>query len=311
MHVFKELEDMTSGDLNSQLKFFVFEVRKVNGERYPSSSLRDLVQGIGYYVGTIMKKNIRIFSDAEFRETVASLNAAMIENNKLKVLPSGNGPASAISPSQEDLLWERGVLGKNTPKTLVRTIFFLCGKFFGLRGGHEQRDLEWGRDIQLTQTEVGESLIYTTKYSKNYNGGLKQKNIKPKEVKAFPNPDNTDRCFVTLYKIYANKRESISNKAFYLKPMEKFSEEKWFCNSPIGHNTLSTMIKSMCEMAGLTGGNFVNHSLKKTTGTVLRKFPEHQRKAQTGNRSNAQSSYEETTDSDFIETSQGPLWNAK
>ena len=42
---------------------------------------------------------------------------------------------------------------------------------------------------------------------------------------------------------------------------------------------------------------------KKTTGTVLRKFPEHQRKAQTGNRSNAQSSYEETTDSDFIETS--------
>ena len=42
LHVFKTLEEMTENDLNSQVKYFVFEVRKQNGDRYPSSTLKDI-----------------------------------------------------------------------------------------------------------------------------------------------------------------------------------------------------------------------------------------------------------------------------
>ena len=52
------------------------------------------------------------------------------------------------------------------------------------------------------------------------------------------------------------------------------------------------MVRNICDLGGLQGGNFINRSLKKTTGTLLRKFPENQRIAETRNRSSAQAVYE-------------------
>lgn len=49
LHVFKPLEEMSATELDSQLRYFVFEVRKVNGELYPANTLRDIFQGIGFY----------------------------------------------------------------------------------------------------------------------------------------------------------------------------------------------------------------------------------------------------------------------
>lgn len=145
--------------------------------------------------------------------------------------------------------------------------FYFTGKFFGLRGGREHRTLEWGRDIQLTQTEEGEALVYTNQFSKNYNGGLKQRNqgIKPKVVKAFGCPDRPDRCFVKFYKLYASKRP-IDQTSYYLKALTNYND-RWFSVSPIGHNTLSKMMNDIAN-AGFLDGNFTNHSLKKTTGNI-------------------------------------------
>ena len=134
-HFFKTFEEMSKGDLNSQLEYFVFEVRKSNGKKYPASSLRDLFQGIGYYITTILKRDWRIFNDSEFVGARKALNAAMIETNKEKVEASGRGPAEAISKEQEEKLWNGGLLGNDSPRKLLRTLFFLVGKFFGLRGG--------------------------------------------------------------------------------------------------------------------------------------------------------------------------------
>jgi hypothetical protein len=91
--------------------------------------------------------------------------------------------------------------------------------------------------------------------------------------------------------------------AFYLQAMVNYSDQQWFSDSPTGHNTLSTMVKILCEAAGIENGNFVNHSLKKTTGSRLKHLSEAQRKGQTGNRSEAQSNYEILNDHDYQETS--------
>ena len=261
LHVFKNLEDMSKGELDSQLRYFVFEARKCNGEHYPANSLRDLFQGIGFYITNVLQKDWRIFSDREFVSSSQSLNAAMISANRNNIRPQGDGPSAPVSKEAEERLWNIGILGSKTPKQLIRTVFFLTGKFFCLRGGTEHRNLQWGRDITLEQTEFGEVVAYTNLHSKNNRGGLKQRSIKPKEVKAYSNKDNPDQCFVNIYKLYARKRENISNEAYYLKPLEKYND-KWFANSPVGHNTLANMMKNMSESAGLEG-RFVNHSLKK------------------------------------------------
>ena len=85
--------------------------------------------------------------------------------------------------------------------------------------------------------------------------------------------------------------------------MINYSDHQWFSDNPVGHNSLSTMVKILCEAAGLQNGNFVNHSLKKTTGSRLKHLSEAQRKGQTGNRSEAQSNYEVLDDHDYQETS--------
>ena len=218
--------------------------------------------------------------------------------------PSGNGPASYISNEQEDTLWSKGVLGNDNPKQLMNTLFFYAGKLFGLRGGKEQRELEWGKQIKLMYTEQGEILVYKSLYAKNFTGGLKQKDIHPKEVKVFPNNDNEKRCFVKLYKQYARLRpQSKKSSAFYLKPKIKYTTDCWYDDVPVGHNSLDVMVKNICEEGGLSGGNFVNHSLKKTAATSLKNCSEAQRRAITGNRSNSQSIYEIVTNDDFKETS--------
>ena len=40
-----------------------------------------------------------------------------------------------ITKEEEAMMWEKGVLGDLTPQALVRSVFFLNGKNFCLRGG--------------------------------------------------------------------------------------------------------------------------------------------------------------------------------
>ena len=58
--------------------------------------------------------------------------------------------------------------------------------------------------IQLVECQ-GErlDLKYTEDISKSHQGGLKERNHKPKVVNKFGNPENPERCFVELFKLYS------------------------------------------------------------------------------------------------------------
>ena len=49
---------------------------------------------------------------------------------------------SLISTEEENELWEKGVLGIDTPEALLNAVFYLNGKYFCLRGGKEHRSLK-------------------------------------------------------------------------------------------------------------------------------------------------------------------------
>ena len=280
-------------------------MRNKKGGRYPATSLRDIFQGIGYHLKVVLRRGWRIFNDSEFSLSRTSLDAAMKEANSLGVRSQGSGPSDAVSKIQEEYLWDREVLGDTSPEVLLRTIFFCCGKFFGLRGGREHRDLEFGKHIKLSQTERGETLVYSNSYSKNFTGGLKQSSLKPKTVKIFPCIENPKRCFVRLYKLYVSKRPSnCKSTAFYerLRPKRIYSDDVWYDDLVVGHNSLDNMMKTIASLGNLKG-NFTNHSLKKTTGQCLKDMSEVQKRSHTGNRSRSQSVYEQVDDEDFASTS--------
>ena len=85
----------------------------------------------------------------------------------------------AFSKTEEEKLWDSGVLGSNNPNSLLRDVFYLNGRNFCLRGGEEQRNL---RISQFKRLQNPDRYVYTENASKNRTGGLKQISVKNKSV---------------------------------------------------------------------------------------------------------------------------------
>ena len=72
---------------------------------------------------------------------------------------------------------------------------------------------------------------------------------------------NPDRCPVRIYKKYLSLcPESNPSNAFYLKPLNKPTDDRWYSSVAIGHNVLDSMVRDMYK---------TNHSLRATTATRL------------------------------------------
>ena len=88
-----------------------------------------------------MKKqevDVNLLSDA-FKHIKTCLDTLMKSRNAAGV----GAPRSkdAISEMEENILWEKGMLGFEDPDTLCNTVLFMVGIHFGLRGGQEHRAL--------------------------------------------------------------------------------------------------------------------------------------------------------------------------
>ena len=180
--------------------------------------------------------------------------------------------AEVLDEEKEEMLWSSGLLGDHSPQALLNTIFFMCGLFFALRSGTEHRSLRLSPaqiNIEETSSAVP-CLLYREDLSKNHQGGLKYRHVKPKEVRHFANQDKPSRCFVRLFRLYLTKLNHDSPKsAFYFKPLTKWSQTGiWFSKQPLGHNTLEHMMAKMCAKAQIQGYK-TNHSLRATAASRL------------------------------------------
>ena len=104
-------------------------------------------------------------------------------------------------------------------------------------------------------------------------------------------------CTLYLKKLPHNNEKT--NDIFYLKPLASHPSKPWFANVRVGKNKLNTMVKRMCEAAGLPPRT--NHSLRVTGATTLftKNVPEPEKLVQevTGHRSlECLRQYEKTTE---------------
>jgi hypothetical protein len=264
------LATISKGNLNKALQHFVFEVRKSTGEHYPSESLRSLVCGIGSWLQRVEKKPWKIFSDKDFEDARAALDAAMKQTAKSGVNEKTKR-ASPITDELEESLWRRGYLGQDNPKKLNRTLLYLLSINLGLRGGRELRELTVGPDseLQLRTLDNCTILEYNEKTSKTNRSGLKDRHVQPKCVTIYPLADS-NRCTIQLYKKMIDYRpQNCPTNALFLQPCPNFSSSKWYRTTPMGHNTLDLSFRSLMEAAGEDDHNYTNQSGRRTTVTRI------------------------------------------
>ena len=157
-------------ELQADLCDFIVEIRKENGEQYPSSSMYDLISGLSLYLEREHGFTNKLVSGA-FRAVRNTLDNVMKERTAEGV--GGRPERDPILEEHEQILWDKGILGEDSPDKLRQTVFFLIGVRFGLRGLKEQYELRRYPDSQINIVKIDgkDALVYREFQSKTRQGG--------------------------------------------------------------------------------------------------------------------------------------------
>uniref|UniRef100_A0A1X7TCK4 ZMYM2-like/QRICH1 C-terminal domain-containing protein n=1 Tax=Amphimedon queenslandica TaxID=400682 RepID=A0A1X7TCK4_AMPQE len=156
---------------------------------------------------------------------------------------------------------------------------------------------------QLQRKGNPDRYVYTENSSKNKQGGLKQMRLDRKVVTVVANSKIGERCPVYILDKYISKLPDKAKEMdlFYCRAYPKLPKnpnDPWYIATPIGKNTLSTMVRDMCLEAGVEGEKS-NHSLRVagTSSLFAAGVPEKLIQSRTGHVSlTALRKYERITD---------------
>ena len=261
---------MTHHELQHWLTRFILEIRKRDGSAYPPNTLYHICVGLMRHLRWNGNPNLDILKDPEFADFRASLDAEM-KRLQSQGIGSKKRQAEVLTVEEEEVLWEKGLLGDATPQSLLDTIVFYNGLYFALRSGKEHRQLRHSHcQIELVEHHDKRSYLkYTEDVSKNRPGGLKGRKVTPKVVVHHANTKNPDRCFVRLFKRYRELcPEDVPSNAFYLQPSRSPTPTCWYSTCPLGHTTLGSTVARLCKAADIQGYK-TNHSLRATVTSRL------------------------------------------
>ena len=241
------------------LGIFVLEARRRDGKPYPPNTLYNIIAGIQRYYRIEQKRPDLTFLDdknhwfSTFREKLDSRMKELTEIG-LNVINSSD----PVTEEDEINLWKSGVLNMHTAKGLSYCVFFYNGKIFGLRGGSEHRDLS-PEQYEFVEGASGEYMVFTARNSKNVDGGLKHRKVKPRVIEHYAQPDN-EHCVVKIFQLYLSHIPK--SGAFYKKPIDNNEGNILFSAQNMGENHLRTYMKTIFTEAGINteGRKITNHS---------------------------------------------------
>ena len=179
--------------------------------------------------------------------------------------------AEVLSEEMEEALWQRGLLGDSHSQQLLDTLVYYVGLYFALRSGKEHRSLQHSpSQLELVEPPgAAPYLVYREDVSKTNQGGLKHRKKSAKEIVHYANLSDPRKCLIRLFKLYNSKCPTDRPKnAFYLKPLEIPWSDCWYQSVVVGHNTLSSTVKRLCQQGGFSG-HYTNHSLQATAATRM------------------------------------------
>ncbi len=244
---------------------FLNEVRHQDGEEYPGNTLYSLIIMIQLFFEK-HGKDWKLLEGKVFHPVRNTLDNLM-KSHALQRISKAANSSDPISVDEEDKLWDEGVLGENDPDGLRDTIMYLVGLTFALRGGREQRSL-WcpGFDPQIVVQRNDDGVEYLEYredlQSKTNQGGLTGRKMVPKVVRTYGH-SNIEKNIVRLYKKYTSllPPDPKSNALYkYSLARGRRSGHTWYCDKPVGINTVTKTVKNMMSKIGAIG-RYTNHSL--------------------------------------------------
>jgi integrase len=255
----RSLRDIPPGTMDLYVGGFLMSLKKEKGGDYEPDSLTGFHRAINRRLEEL-NYGYDLVKSAEFKTSKDVLAA---RRRELKQAGKGNKPnkADALTPQDEEKLWETGQLGLDTPESLFNTVWYLNAKLFGFRGSHEARQLKWG-DIKLIETEDGDILEFNERETKTRTGN--SSHLRPFKPKIYATEDPA-RCPIVAYKKFAEHRPQLmlSDEAPFYLAINYRPITIWFKAQAMGNERLQKTMARMASNAGLVG-HFTNHSVRKT-----------------------------------------------
>ena len=181
-----------------------------------------------------------------------------------------------MTKEEEGFLWQKGQLSGGTPRALLNTMWWLLTQHLaiGLRGRQEHHQMKVEDFTLQRNDDDNEFFTFAVGPTKTRQGGLIAK-IRLVTPKMFAT-GNEEGCPAMLFKRYLCKRPSERDKSgpFYLTVTDKPVSSIWYKKTPIGKNTINTIMKNMRKNSPLKDlspeKNLTNHSARKTVAKKLK-----------------------------------------
>ena len=172
----------------------------------------------------------------------------VLEGKARKLREQGKGKrpnrSKSLTKEEEEILWENGQLGGKSPRSLINTMWWLMTQHFGLRGRQEHHQMKV-EDFLLERDDDGNEFL-------TFAEGLTKRRQRLVKPKIFATGDE-ERCPIKFFKLYLEKRptEIKTSGPFYLSVIDKPVSSVWYKKTPIGKNTIDTIMKNMKENSPL------------------------------------------------------------
>ena len=135
------LSSMDPGVICKWLCRYVLETRQENGKQYPPKTIYSLLCGL-LRVSQDRGGSLNFLNklDARFTDLHRTMDSVCSQLHS-EGFGAFKKSAPVISFEDQQLLWDAGLLGLDSPPTVFNTVFFYVGLHFCLRGGQEHRNL--------------------------------------------------------------------------------------------------------------------------------------------------------------------------
>ncbi|KAK3706539.1 hypothetical protein QZH41_013031 [Actinostola sp. cb2023] len=192
----KPWEKMSVPSLNFWISKFLQEVCNKKGERYPAKTLYQIVASLKRYLESRGRSDVNMMnkSNESFSYLRQVLDAEMKDVHKMGII-NQNTEKLPMSDMEEEKMWESGLFGPLTAKTILNTLYFYNGKLFGMRSKEH-------RSLRLSDIIVdSETITFKENSSKTYHGGISDLKKTPRKVRHLCHSvgeENHERCLVSL-----------------------------------------------------------------------------------------------------------------
>ena len=241
-------------DLNEILIKFYAELRKLDGQLYKISAFRSIRHGLQRKFKTL--QNIDIINDTKMVRSEITFSAQCVHMKKQGLAKVNHKPA--ISEKDIEKLYSSQVFALNTPKSLLRKVFFELMFFMCRRGQENLRKLS---KSTFTVKKDENGVEYVTKNVDEFdkNHGVNDPNSDGGIILA----TGKENCPVRSFKFFIQKLNPKVEALFQRPKAEAPSSGPWFDAQVVGIKSLENMMKQISHDAGLST-IYTNHSIRVT-----------------------------------------------